>query len=99
MLERLSIPQYSSARIARDSAGSENLWVQVISRKDRVHDCNVQLETPLRRPLNCNLLLVDPESSETIRRAPFSIADDDIVRAAWRHAEASGNDWSSQQSF
>ena len=31
------------------------------------------------------------ESSETIRQAPAS-AGEDIVRAAWRHAEAGGND-------
>ena len=83
MLETLSIRRYSvttnSVVTSDNPFGAGNQQ----ERPETVANCKLTIA-------NCKLFL---ESSETIRQASTKVVED-IVRAAWRHAEIGRNDQS-----
>ena len=64
--------------------------VRIISRKDLGEKAPDHVHGPV---------WTSPESSETIRRTRCRNVREDMVRSAWRHAEAGRNDRPTQARF
>ena len=102
-LRQVIIPFFRNYPLQTAKVNDFALFAEVVERMSRgehlTSDGLRQIRT-LKARMRQTVLISESgmESSETIRQASAS-ADEEIVRAAWRHAEAGGNDRPSSASW